>query len=155
MDFFNKIGNKVSNVASSATSKVRDMADTSSLHRQVSAAHAKINELYQNIGAIYYKKNKEAPSEEFSAAFTEIASLEKKIEELNEQIMIAKKIKICPNCKAELPYGTAFCPNCGAKAPDDPVPPQPQKPATVTCPGCGKVLDGSVTFCPECGCKIG
>lgn len=155
MDFFSKIGNKVSSVASNATSKVRDFADTTTLNRQISNNQGRIKELYSEIGAIYYKKNKEAPSEEFAAAFAEIASLMEKNEELKTQVQIAKKTKICPNCHEELPLGTAFCPKCGTKAPEDPVAPAaPEKPETITCPGCGKVCGGSESFCPECGCKL-
>lgn len=48
----------------------------------------------------------------------------------------------CPNCKADVPQGSANCPICSSAMP---------KP----CPGCGFVIDkDSTKFCPECGVSL-
>lgn len=155
MDFFNKIGSKVSSVASSATSKVKDIADTSSINRQIAADEGKINSLYTEIGKIYYQKHKDYPTDEFKAAFNEIASLFEKIKEQKAQLQALKKTKICTNCGNEIPLGVAFCSNCGTKAPEDPVAPAPAPAAdTKVCPNCGKACPASSTFCQECGNKL-
>jgi membrane protease subunit (stomatin/prohibitin family) len=46
----------------------------------------------------------------------------------------------CPNCSADIPFGSHFCPNCGANLQ-----------ATVTCPECQATLPVGSKFCPNCG----
>ncbi len=46
----------------------------------------------------------------------------------------------CPNCHADIPYGSKYCPECGAHLA-----------ATVTCPECGATLPAGSKFCPNCG----
>ncbi len=46
----------------------------------------------------------------------------------------------CPNCSADIPYGSKFCPDCGANLS-----------ATVTCPKCEATLPAGSKFCPNCG----
>lgn len=154
MDFFSKIGNKVTSVASSASAKVKDFADTSSINRQIATDEAKMNTLFSEIGKIYYTKNKDNPTEEFSAAFNEIATLKEKIANEKAQLQALKKTKTCTNCGAEIAVGVAFCSNCGTKAPEDPVAPPPAAPATVSCPNCGNTEAATVSFCSNCGCKM-
>ena len=154
MDFFNKIGNKVSSVASSATAKVKDIADTSSINRQIASNEAKMNNLFSEIGKIYYNKNKDNPTEEFAAAFKEIVAIQERIEIEKAQLQALKKTKTCTNCGNEIALGVAFCSNCGTKAPEDPVAPTPAAPTSKVCPGCGKVEGPEVAFCSGCGCKF-
>lgn len=155
MDFFSKIGNKVSSVANSAASKAKDFADTTSINRQINADEGRINTLYSEIGRIYYTKNINNPTDEFAAAFNEIASLKVKIEEAKAQLQSLKKTKTCPHCGNEMPNEVAFCANCGTKV-ETPVTqaPQTEQSATKTCPGCGKVEASTVSFCSGCGCKL-
>ena len=153
MDFFSKIGNKVTNVASTASAKVKDLADTTSINRQIAADETKINSIFAEIGKIYYTKHKDNPSDEFAASFNEIAALYEKIEASKIQLQLLKKTKTCTGCGSEIPQGVAYCSNCGAKAPEDPV--APAQPSAKTCPACGKVIDShSVVFCSGCGCKL-
>jgi len=154
MDIFTKIGNKVSSVASSASTKVKDIADTTSINRQIAADEGKMNTLFSEIGKIYYNKNKNNPTEEFQAAFNEIAALEEKIANEKARLQALKKTKTCTNCGGEIPAGAAFCANCGTKAAANPVAPAPAVQETKTCPNCGKVESATVTFCSNCGCKV-
>jgi membrane protease subunit (stomatin/prohibitin family) len=50
----------------------------------------------------------------------------------------------CPNCKADIPYGSAFCPQCGTNLS-----------ATQTCPQCKATLPAGSKFCPNCGATQG
>ncbi len=50
----------------------------------------------------------------------------------------------CPNCKADIPFGSAFCPNCGTDLS-----------ATQTCPQCKAILPAGSKFCPNCGAQQG
>ncbi|MBN1321195.1 MAG: SPFH domain-containing protein [Thermoleophilia bacterium] len=46
----------------------------------------------------------------------------------------------CPNCHADIPYGSNFCPNCGTHLA-----------ATVPCPQCQASLPVGSKFCANCG----
>ena len=46
----------------------------------------------------------------------------------------------CPNCNADIPYGSKFCPNCGSNLAQ-----------TIACPECGTNLPVGSKFCPNCG----
>ncbi|GAB4245924.1 MAG: SPFH domain-containing protein [Thermoleophilia bacterium] len=50
----------------------------------------------------------------------------------------------CPNCHADVPFGSRFCPSCGANLA-----------ATVTCPQCGAQLPVGSKFCMNCGRQLG
>jgi membrane protease subunit (stomatin/prohibitin family) len=50
----------------------------------------------------------------------------------------------CSNCKADIPYGSAFCPQCGTNLS-----------ATQTCPQCKATLPAGSKFCPNCGASQG
>ena len=46
----------------------------------------------------------------------------------------------CPNCHADIPFGSNFCPNCGTNLA-----------ATVNCPQCQATLPVGSKFCANCG----
>ncbi len=50
----------------------------------------------------------------------------------------------CPNCKADIPFGSAFCPQCGTDLG-----------TTQTCPQCKATLPAGSKFCPNCGAPQG
>jgi membrane protease subunit (stomatin/prohibitin family) len=50
----------------------------------------------------------------------------------------------CPNCKADIAYGSAFCSQCGTNLT-----------ATQTCPQCKATLQAGSKFCPSCGQALG
>ncbi len=50
----------------------------------------------------------------------------------------------CPNCKADIPFGSAFCPQCGTNLA-----------ATESCPNCKATLPAGSKFCASCGQAMG
>jgi membrane protease subunit (stomatin/prohibitin family) len=50
----------------------------------------------------------------------------------------------CPNCHADVPFGSRFCPSCGYNLS-----------ATVTCPQCGAPAPAGSKFCMNCGFQLG
>jgi membrane protease subunit (stomatin/prohibitin family) len=46
----------------------------------------------------------------------------------------------CPNCHADVPFGSIYCPQCGTHLA-----------ATVTCPKCNATLQAGSKFCANCG----
>ncbi len=157
MDFFTKLGNKIQTGVNSATTKVKEMADTSSINRQIAADEAAIKAIIFDIGNIYYNKNKDNTNDEFADAFIKIEELKAKIEQAKIQIQQIKGTKLCTNCGAEIPNGVAFCSKCGAKAPEDTVVESSTAEEVIAkkvCPSCGNAEEEGVSFCSGCGCKL-
>jgi membrane protease subunit (stomatin/prohibitin family) len=50
----------------------------------------------------------------------------------------------CPNCKVDIPFGSAFCPQCGTNLSQ-----------TQTCPQCKATLPAGSKFCLNCGAVQG
>jgi membrane protease subunit (stomatin/prohibitin family) len=50
----------------------------------------------------------------------------------------------CPNCKADVPFGSKFCPTCGYNLS-----------ATASCPQCQATIPADSKFCPNCGHQMG
>jgi len=159
MDFFNKLGNKITSGANVVANKTKDFAETTKIGIQISQDEGKVKDLYAELGKIYYKKFAANPGEEFLAAFNEIAAIQLRINEAKAQLQQIKGSKICEVCGAEIPANVAFCGSCGAKV----VAPVNQASSeiasdvitvSITCPSCGKIEDSSVSFCSSCGCKL-
>jgi len=154
MDFFNKLGSNISKGASVVANKTKDLAGTTKINLQISQDESKINGLFTEIGKIYFKKFGENPSEEFSASFEEINTIQARIEAARIQLQQIRGSKTCPACGGEIPSNVAFCATCGAKAPDAPVAVVVEAPTSIACPACGKIEDASTAFCSGCGCKL-
>lgn len=52
--------------------------------------------------------------------------------------------RVCGNCRAAMPYNSAYCPVCG----------QPVIPKVVDCPKCHMPTMATNEYCPSCGERI-
>lgn len=165
MDFFNKLGNKISTGANVVANKTKDLAGSAKINMQISQDEGKINSLYTEIGKIYFTKNSSNPSEEFSAAVNEILTIQARIAESKQQLQQIKGTKICEKCGAEIPANVGFCSLCGTKVTEEPVaaadpapvstPAPAPTPATSFCPTCALKIESMSGFCSNCGTKLG
>ena len=149
MDFFNKLGSKISSGANVVASKTKEFAETTKIGMQISQDENKIKDLYAEIGKIYYKKTSENPSEEFLASFNEIATIQARVDAARTQLQKLKGTRICESCGAEIPSNVAFCGTCGVKvsvteteSPQSEIVEDNAEPivVSVTCPSCGNVV---------------
>ncbi len=154
MDFFNKVGSKISSGANAVASGTKKMVDSNRVNGQISQYQSRINNLYTEIGKIYYKKNFENPSEEFKAAFDEIASIQVSIDAAKVELQKIKGTKTCPNCGNEVGNDIVFCNKCGVSlpVPNPAVEPYPVY-SQIVCSGCGAQLSPNTSFCSKCGQK--
>lgn len=60
-------------------------------------------------------------------------------------------MKVCTNCKKELPDDAEFCDNCGTKVEAESTENKDLQQKAIFCHNCGNALKEGVKFCPKCG----
>lgn len=168
MGFFDEIGKKISETASSSARKTKEFVEISKLNAQVSDEKHGIADLFMKIGEQYYNNNAANPKPEFELLFQEVARRNQHIIELQDSIQKVRNVRACPNCGAECAPEVSFCSSCGTAlptaAPADPLLPRSPAeapaspvetpPAPKACAQCGTELSADAVFCTNCGNKI-
>ena len=165
MDFFDKIGNKISSVGKTASNKAKEFAEVSRLNSAISAEQTKISTYFSDLGKKYYELKADAPDAELAEFIQNINAAKDEIVKLNEQIEAIKAAnapRTCPTCGAQVPDDAMFCNKCGTQVPPKAVPvpddteesaAEESAPASV-CPTCGKEVAPDAVFCVNCGAKL-
>jgi len=176
MDDFKK---GVVNVTRSIAKGSGTLIKTTKLTMDLSSEESKLKALYSEIGKKVHEIYTYGGSlgEYFDKRYQDILEHQRKINELQEALDIAKGVKTCPKCGKTSPRSSTFCPKCGedvstvpsktAEPPrvaDDadatvhiPVPPsqappqEPQAPQGKKCNVCGSDNDSFDRFCLSCG----
>lgn len=122
MDFFNKIGKKVSETYDATAEKTGKLAKEAKLKMKINENKSNINEIYQEIGKKVYEKHVREENidikTELEEECTKIDVLSAEIETCLKSILELKDRKQCPKCHTELELNAKFCVNCGEKQPD-------------------------------------
>lgn len=163
MDFFEKLGKRISDMGSAVAQNTKNFADTASLQKANSDNKKKIEQLYTAIGKAYYEIHKDEANDEQAASMAEITALLAQIAENDEKIKQIKGVTKCANCGADIASDAMFCNNCGTKvvretapveaAPAAPVA-APAAEAQRLCPTCGQPVGKDNMFCNNCGAKL-
>lgn len=117
MDFLNDAVSKAKEALEIACKKTGEVVNTQKQKLDVVSLENKCNKLYASLGKIYFdeiKDNQDLP-EDVMSLVNQIKELNSKIDELKTDINAAKKLKVCPNCNANIDESDIFCPNCGTK----------------------------------------
>lgn len=153
MDFFEKIGEKITSTSKDVAKKTKELADISKINTQISSEEDSIKYKYNQIGKLYYETFGENPDEVFAPMCQSIIESQKKISEYRYQIQVIKGVKRCSGCGGDAPNDSIFCPVCGNKMTleedviIDPV-------VELKCPNCDKPLVEGMQFCTGCGNKL-
>ena len=154
MDFFENLGNKVSEAGSSLSRRARNYSDQARIEADMSMAQAELDRTYNNLGRMFYDKLKgrEVPEEEAKALAERVDLIGRDLQEMHRQYNLIRGLVSCSKCGADVPIGTAYCPACGSPIPQAQPAPQaaPQGPV---CISCGQILSPGAQFCPRCGTK--
>lgn len=119
MDFFDKLGKKVSDTYNSASEKTSKLARETKL--KLSIAEEKDNEkqFYEKLGQEFYKKYLDKRDSEVALEFIEnfmqIDKVREKIKNYEDEINSIKGLKTCPKCGESFDVNYEFCPKCGYK----------------------------------------
>jgi len=113
MAFFDELKKQMSGVAASA----QKTAEIARLQRQVNLKQEEFEELFREIGQLYYTCHKrgEQPGEEMDSRCAKVDSLAAEIEGLKLKLDDLKQIRRCPSCGSVQHNESKFCANCGEK----------------------------------------
>lgn len=114
MEFFEKLGETITEAGKDVTQKVTDLTEITKIKMDIRSKEESVRRNYAEIGRQYYElhKDDEEPLFEEVALITEALQ---KIEELRGEIAGRKGKKICPSCGAPNDIDALFCNKCGAK----------------------------------------
>lgn len=114
-DFFNRIGEKISEVGADVSQKAKDASAVLSLKNKIREEENKEKFIYQEIGRKYFEEHKADEEDPYADDIKAILAAKAGIETLRDQLQEIKGIEFCPVCKEEIDKETIFCPKCGNK----------------------------------------
>ena len=119
MDFFDKIGKKVTETYNVASEKTGKLAKEAKLKIEISDNERLIKDTYVKIGeriyTEYLNKRDNDVALQFISEFKEVDGLKEDIKLANQTILeLNDKIK-CKKCNTEFESKFDYCPSCGEK----------------------------------------
>ena len=117
MDFIDNAVVKAKEVIDVACKKTNQIVNTQKQKIDVTGLENKLNKDYQRLGAIYFEEIKDSEIEncEIRELVDAIKAKKEKINKLKEEIIAAKKKRICASCGAAIDKNSVFCNLCGVK----------------------------------------
>ena len=92
MDFFEKVGETITEKGKEVTGKAKNIAEIAGLRNQISACEDVIRKNYLEIGKLYYEQFKEAEYNDFIEQCTAITNAKNGVEALEEKIREIKGV---------------------------------------------------------------
>lgn len=124
MDFFQKLGNTLSNTGKDIAKKTKDMSDISRLNHEITKQQEAIDKTYNQIGKLYFENYSNLDYADLKELCDSIKEANQKIEDFKVEITQIKGITNCPNCNQEVSNNATFCGSCGYRLKDDSENPQ-------------------------------
>lgn len=153
MDFFERIGRKITDAGQGVAQQTRNLTETTRLNGKIAENKKQMSQLLFEMGQDYYKKHrKETDNEEqeyidrVNALFREIVKCQKEIERI-------KTADVCKVCGSRIVEGSSFCMSCGTRLDAEELEYIPSDSAR-RCPVCGTVADEDSAFCTACGTRL-
>lgn len=119
MDFFDKLGEKVSKTYNAASEKTANFAKETKLRMEISENKSKIEEQYKIIGEKFYasfiNRREEDIVLRYIDEFKTVDQLKEQIKEKENEILSLKDKKKCAKCGEEYDVNSDHCPKCGEK----------------------------------------
>ena len=154
MDFFEKIGKRLSDAGQNVAQQTKGFADVAKLNAGISKTEKKISQLLLVIGQAYYQKHKNDADAEEIELIKQINALYAEIAESQEKIKQIKGLVKCPNCGTDLPSGASFCTVCSTQMntteENNSNTPSDER----VCPSCKSPVEPGHLFCMYCGAKM-
>lgn len=154
MAFLDNIGKKITATTQNVVRGTKDLTDIARLNSLISEEQKQINNLYSQIGKLYYETVEYDTDSALGKLCMVIKSCNERINKYGEEIREIKGVRRCSECGADVPLSSAFCGVCGTKI--EAVLPSESQPEAAKryCAGCGEEIPQGVAFCMSCGQKI-
>lgn len=85
-DFFGRLEETISSTGKVAAQKAKEVADSAKRHNDVRVAKKQLNDLYQQVGKMYFEESMDYPQAEYIDLFNLIEKLRGDIEILQQEI---------------------------------------------------------------------
>jgi len=114
--FLDRMGQRLSQAASTAKEKSKELFDAAKVNKRVSELENTIAQLKEEIGEQFYQAY-DAGTEpvQLIEKCEQIDTLRKELCELRLELDRIKGTTHCPNCGEALDQVTSFCPHCGGR----------------------------------------
>ena len=149
MSFLDQLGKKVSDAGKGVAQQTKNLTEIARLTSVIDTEEKMVAQSYTQIGKTYYENHKNDPDAECAAQIALVNKSLEKIAQWREQIQRIKGIVKCPQCGAEIPYGSQFCGVCGTKIVRSEA--APAAASVRRCPSCGAEAAATDRFCNKCG----
>ena len=153
MAFFDQLGKQISNAGKNVAQQTKNLADSTLLQNSISEKQKTAQQLYANLGQLYYDVHKDDPEASGYQTMCQITKVLAEINQCREQLSRLRGNSICPNCGTEIAGDSQFCRGCGSRL-DPAVLPASPAPEGNVCPQCGTRMPAGNLFCTICGCKL-
>ncbi len=117
MDFFNKVGESLTNLGNGVSAKTKSMMDQSAMNGQLRQHENALKGLYENIGRQYYAEKQGKGEGAYTEIFERVAAEEAAADEVRKKLEISKTMVKCPKCGGLTESSSRFCKNCGNTMP--------------------------------------
>lgn len=142
----NEIGKKLSKTGQQALDKTKNFAEVSRLNIKLAEEEQQLEDLYANLGRMFYKVNKHKPELLYKEMFGAIGGSLQNVAAIQTQISGLKGNRACPQCGESCVDGASYCIRCGTGL--NPV--APTEIVYKLCTNCGEVGQALDQTCAKC-----
>ena len=148
MSFFDHLRRGAMALGRRPKEKVQAFSETTRLKSLLAGEEKYFHKLCDEIGEQFVRLHSEDYPPDFAELMTLAKESKNRADGYRSQINSVRKVRLCPNCGAEVPQEFAFCNYCGTRLPqvDTPVPS-----GFVRCTGCHALIPETMDFCNFCG----
>ena len=114
---FDKLGKTLSQAGKEVSEKVKETAGIVQLKQRASAAESEADNLFKEIGRLFFEQHAEDAGEEFAELFAGVKAAKEKAAAAQAALLKIRGTKVCPECGAEIEYSAQFCSHCGTAVP--------------------------------------
>lgn len=123
MGFFDDLSKKASETYKNTAEKTNKLTREMKLKSLINDNKTKIERIYTEIGKKVYEKHVREENIDIKSELVEecskIDNYAKEIENMRNEILELKDLRLCKVCAAEISINAKFCPKCGASSSEE------------------------------------
>ncbi len=115
MSFFDELGKRIGSASKGVAKKASEIADSAGVSVQIAGLERERDEIYRDLGKMYYERFGTSPAEEFREQCCKALGKNAEIQAAKQKYLRLKHVALCGNCGAENPEESQYCSKCGTK----------------------------------------